>query len=112
MRWQIVIGNPHNHRSAAGCSLCIMSGLLAPRAATQMPPLRDMLQMQAAVKILWESCIKPLDFPRSVDACLAVLRRVQDPEESIQDSVTKTFHSLWFAHPHTGEPCVSRFRSI
>ena len=62
------------------------------------------LPAQAAVKILWESCIKPLDFPRSVEACVAVLRRVRDIEASIQDLVTKTFHSLWFAPSQaTGE---------
>ena len=82
--------------------------LIARRKRAATPHLIPHCHAQAAVKILWESCIKPADFPRSVAACVAVLRRVQDKEASIQDVVTKTFHSLWFAPTHAaGEGCAA-----
>ncbi|KAK9795206.1 hypothetical protein WJX73_010305 [Symbiochloris irregularis] len=52
---------------------------------------------RAAIKILWESCIAQPGFERANEACVAVLRRVGDSEDSIQDLVGKVFHSLWFA---------------
>ncbi len=52
---------------------------------------------KAAVRILWESCIRAPDFPRASEACVAVLHRVGDNEESILELVAKVFHGLWFA---------------
>lgn len=82
-----------------------------------------------AVKILWESCIRCAavavlfacvrllharirwvlmrqdvfrrlpDFPRATEACIRVLQRVSDPEESIHHLVRKIFHDLWFSTP-------------
>lgn len=49
------------------------------------------------MRILWESCIRVPDFPRASEACVAVLHRVGDNEESILDLVSKIFHGLWFA---------------
>lgn len=58
---------------------------------------------KAAVKILWESCISVPGFPHASEACVAVLRRVGDSEDSIQELVAKVFHGLWFA-PSAGAP--------
>lgn len=49
------------------------------------------------MRILWESCIRAPDFPRASEACVAVLHRVADNEESILELVAKVFHGLWFA---------------
>ncbi|BDA45698.1 Nipped-B-like protein [Coccomyxa sp. Obi] len=57
---------------------------------------------KAAVRILWESCIRVPDFPRASEACVAVLHRVGDNEESILDLVSKIFHGLWFADSQEG----------
>ena len=57
---------------------------------------------KAAVRILWEACIRVPDFPRAAEACVAVLHRVADSEESIQDLVGKVFHGLWFASKREG----------
>ncbi|CAL8470720.1 g10262 [Coccomyxa elongata] len=57
---------------------------------------------KAAVRILWESCIRVPDFPRASEACVAVLHRVGDNEESILDLVSKIFHGLWFAGSQEG----------
>ena len=59
---------------------------------------------KAAIRILWESCIGAPGFPRANEACVAVLRRVADPEDSIQELVSKVFHSLWFADVPSGAP--------
>jgi hypothetical protein len=50
-----------------------------------------------AVNIMWESCIKQPCFPRATQACVHILTRATDPEESIQKLVTKVFHNLWFS---------------
>lgn len=50
-----------------------------------------------AVNIMWESCIKQPGFPRATQACVHILTRATDPEESIQKLVTKVFHNLWFS---------------
>ncbi|KAK9829724.1 hypothetical protein WJX72_007528 [[Myrmecia] bisecta] len=50
-----------------------------------------------ALKILWDCCIRPLAFPKATAACVAVLQRAVDNEESIHDLVSKVFHGLWFA---------------
>ena len=60
------------------------------------------------MKILSEACIHSLGFPKAREACLAVLRRVRDPEESIQDLVTKIFHSLWFAPGPQGTSAAAK----
>ena len=52
---------------------------------------------KAAIKILWECCMRVPGFPRAVDACKHVLMRASDQEESIQSEVAKVFHSLWFS---------------
>ncbi len=52
---------------------------------------------KAAVRILWEACIARPGFARASEACVAVLHRVGDAEESIHDLVAKVFHGLWFA---------------
>ena len=57
---------------------------------------------KAAVRILWEACIRVPDFSRAAEACVAVLNRVADSEESIQDLVGKVFHGLWFASKQEG----------
>ena len=49
---------------------------------TPTPPTHP--PRQAAIRILWESCMRAPGFPRAVDACKAVLMRAGDPEESIQ----------------------------
>lgn len=54
------------------------------------------------MRILWEACIRVPDFPRAAEACVAVLHRVADSEESIQDLVGKVFHGLWFASKREG----------
>ncbi len=36
-------------------------------------------------------------FEHSLAACVAVLQRADDAEESIRDVVGRVFHSLWFA---------------
>jgi hypothetical protein len=57
---------------------------------------------KAAVRILWEACIQVAAFPKASEACVAVLHRVADSEESIQDLVGKVFHGLWFASRSEG----------
>ena len=60
---------------------------------------------KSALKILWESCISVPGFSRASEACVHVLNRISDPEESIQDLVAKVFHALWFAcKPEPGAP--------
>lgn len=49
-----------------------------------------------AINIMWESCVQQPGFQRANDACVHILGRVSDPEESIQKLVSKLFHSLWF----------------
>ena len=49
-----------------------------------------------AIKILYDSCICVPDFPLATEACKHVLMRAGDSEESMQDMVSKVFHSLWF----------------
>ncbi len=61
---------------------------------------------KAAVRILWEACIRVPSFPKASEACVAVLHRVADSEESIQDLVGKVFHGLWFASKREGQ-CVT-----
>ena len=58
---------------------------------------------KAAVRILWEACIQVPNFPKASEACVAVLNRVIDSEESIQDLVGKVFHGLWFTSKREGE---------
>ena len=59
-----------------------------------------------AVNIMWESCIKQPSFPEATQACVHILTRATDPEDSIQKLVSKVFHSLWFAPPAlTGKLC-------
>ncbi|KAK9845361.1 hypothetical protein WJX81_004388 [Elliptochloris bilobata] len=52
---------------------------------------------KAAVRTLWEVCIRPPGSPRAAEACCAVLNRGGDPEESIQELVAQVFQGLWFA---------------
>ena len=54
------------------------------------------------MRILWDACIRVPDFPRAAEACVAVLHRVADSEESIQDLVGRVFHGLWFASKREG----------
>ena len=54
------------------------------------------------MRILWEACIRVPDFSRAAEACVAVLHRVADSEESIQDLVGRVFHGLWFAAKREG----------
>ena len=49
-----------------------------------------------AIKLLWECCISAPGFPAATEACKHVLMRAGDNEESVQDMVSKVFHSLWF----------------
>ena len=39
---------------------------------------------------------------------MAVLRRVRDTEDSIQELVTKIFHSLWFAQVPDGDSLAGK----
>ena len=55
-----------------------------------------------AVNIMWESCVKQPGFPKATQACVHILTRATDPEESIQKLVSKVFHNLWFS-PATGK---------
>lgn len=55
-----------------------------------------------AVNIMWESCVKQPGFPKATQACVHILTRATDPEESIQKLVSKVFHNLWLSPP-TGE---------
>lgn len=55
-----------------------------------------------AVNIMWESCVKQPGFPKATQACVHILTRATDPEESIQKLVSKVFHNLWLS-PLTGE---------
>lgn len=50
-----------------------------------------------AINIMWESCIQQPGFERASDACVHILGRISDSEESIQKLVSKIFHSLWFS---------------
>ena len=50
-----------------------------------------------AINIMWESCIQQSGFERASDACVHILGRISDSEESIQKLVSKIFHSLWFS---------------
>lgn len=50
-----------------------------------------------AINIMWESCIQQPGFQRASDACVHILGRISDSEESIQKLVSKIFHSLWFS---------------
>ena len=50
-----------------------------------------------AINIMWESCIQQPGFQRASDACVHILGRISDSEESIQKLVIKIFHSLWFS---------------
>lgn len=54
------------------------------------------------MRILWEACIQVPAFPKAAEACVAVLNRVADAEESIQDLVGKVFHGLWLASKREG----------
>lgn len=59
-----------------------------------------------AVNIMWESCVKQPGFPKATQACVHILTRATDPEESIQKLVSKVFHNLWFSPPSsTGKLC-------
>lgn len=59
-----------------------------------------------AVNIMWESCVKQPGFPKAPQACVHILTRATDPEDSIQKLVTKVFHNLWFSDPGSaGELC-------
>ena len=57
---------------------------------------------KAAVRILWEACIRVPSFPKASEACVAVLHRVADSEESIHDLVGRVFHGLWFTSKRDG----------
>lgn len=59
-----------------------------------------------AVNIMRESCIKQPGFPRATQACVHILTRATDPEESIQKLVTKVFHNLWFSPVGPGKSPV------
>lgn len=64
---------------------------------------------KAAMRTLWEACIKPPGFARAAEACCAVLHRGADPEESIQELVAQVFQGLWFASTARGalsHPCL------
>ena len=63
------------------------------------------------MRILWEACIRVPSFPKASEACVAVLHRVADSEESIQDLVGKVFHGLWFASKREGQNLPSPLAS-
>ena len=64
------------------------------------------------MRILWEACIRVPSFPKASEACVAVLHRVADGEESIQDLVGRVFHGLWFASKQEGrEPAPDTYLS-
>lgn len=64
---------------------------------------------KAAVRILWEACIRVEGFPKAAEACVAVLQRVADNEGSIHELVAKVFHGLWFATTIEGKSVASMF---
>ena len=41
---------------------------------------------------------RPSGFPAATAACVAVLQRAADPEESVRDLVAKVFQGLWFSN--------------
>ncbi|GMH40118.1 hypothetical protein BSKO_08022 [Bryopsis sp. KO-2023] len=49
-----------------------------------------------ALKLLWECCVRPPDFPRLNDACVQILMLSGDKDEHIQNLVKKIFSELWF----------------
>lgn len=50
-----------------------------------------------ALKILLDCCARVPGFPRAADACVHVLLRATDEEESIRTLVLKALHELWMA---------------
>lgn len=52
-----------------------------------------------AVNIMWETFVKQPGFPQATQACVHILTRATDPEDSIQKLVCKVFHNLWFSPP-------------
>ena len=50
-----------------------------------------------AINIMWESCVQKPGLQRATEACVLILGRIADPEESIQKLVSKFFHGLWFS---------------
>lgn len=52
---------------------------------------------KAALKILHENCIRVPGSRYATDACVAVLHRVVDHEESMHDFVARVAHELWLS---------------
>ena len=62
-----------------------------------------------AVNIMWESCVKQPGFPKATQACVHILTRATDPEESMQKLVSKVFYNLWFSPPTGKLSCTCVF---
>lgn len=94
-----------------GAHLAAEPGLAATYFDTLVSASRDASTSvrKAAMRTLWEACIKPPGFARAAEACCAVLHRGADPEESIQELVAQVFQGLWFASTARGalsHPCL------
>jgi len=82
-----------------GAHLAAEPGLAAAYFDTLVAASRDASTSvrKAALRTLWEACIRPPGFARAAQACCAVLHRGRDAEESIQELVGQVFQGLWFA---------------
>ncbi len=58
-----------------------------------------------ALRILLDSCARVPQFPRATEACVHVLLRVTDEEESIQGLVVRALHELWMSSTSAGVYC-------
>lgn len=52
---------------------------------------------KAALKILYDSCIRVAGSRHATEACVAVLQHVVDLEESMHEFVAKVAQELWFS---------------
>ncbi|XP_033101457.1 nipped-B-like protein [Anneissia japonica] len=55
------------------------------------------------IKILRDICLEMPDFPKVVEICVKIIRRVND-EEGIKKLVNETFQSMWFTPLPVSEP--------
>lgn len=51
------------------------------------------------IKIIRDLCISRCNFAKMTDACVRIISRINDEENSIQDLVCRTFYELWFEEP-------------
>eukprot|EP00850_Spirogloea_muscicola_P004012 SM000017S02752 [mRNA] locus=s17:65616:76186:- [translate_table: standard] len=56
------------------------------------------------IKIIRDICLHQPNFPRKVEACRKLIKRINDEENSIQELVAKVFYDLWFSEPVVRAP--------